>query len=131
MVDFRSIIPNHENPAPLCQVLIDHKLLYTVFISVSISSRLRTLAGLYTPHDFLIAGICGFCIKKLVIFVIEIDSCFRINKHIFNIWQTMDFQFQKGIHKSVGIHAGTYISNTLLTVKNRVIHRKNHCSGTG
>ncbi len=44
--------------------------------------------------------------------------------------QPFDVQIQQGIHQPAGVNAGAHIADTVLFIKKRIIHGKNHAAGS-
>ena len=120
--DLRSVVPDHEDPAPVLQELVDHKLFHSVFIPVRVCAGLRAAVGADALQDFEITGVSGFCVQERVVFVIEIDAGVHIQKDIFTVRQTLDIQIQQRVHKVAGINARAHIADALLPLEYGVVH---------
>ena len=62
--------------------------------------------------------------------MVQVHAGRGIQEYILAVGKTFDVQIQQSIHQPAGVDACTYITNTPVIVKERVIHGDDHASGS-
>ncbi len=129
-VDFRSAVADHKNLVPLFQIFIDDQLIDAAVVPVRICIRLCAAVCPDPAKDFQITSVICLRIEQSLILMIQINTVFHTQKYIFTVRKPLDFQIQQRVHQTAGVNAGAHITDTFRVVKKRIIHGKNHASGT-
>ncbi len=127
--DLRGVVPDHKDPAPVLQVLIDHQLLHVVLVTIGVCIGLGAAVGLYALDYLKIPGVCGLCIEKLLVLVVEVHPGVHVQKHVFTVGQALDVKVQKRVHQVAGIDPGAHVADALLPLEYGVVHGQYHAAG--
>ena len=130
-VNLRGVVPHHEDPAPVLQVLVDHQLVVPVFVPVGVCTDLDGAVRLDAADDLLVSGVGGLGVQQRAVLVIEVHAGVGIQEYIFAVRQTLDAQIEQRVYQMAGVNSGTHVADAPLSLKDGVVHGQDHAAGAG